>query len=54
MDSNKLTILLMLAAMILLIVGVDVLFFRQHFLARFVVNLGIVLVFFGIYLRFFK
>lgn len=54
MDSNKLTILLMLAAMILLIVGVDVLFFKQHFLARFVVNLGIVLVFFGIYLRFFK
>ncbi|BBY42057.1 hypothetical protein MCEL_03520 [Mycolicibacterium celeriflavum] len=36
------------------VVGIDVLFFRHHFLERVIVNIGIVLVFAGFYLRFLK
>jgi uncharacterized membrane protein YkvI len=43
-----------LAAMIALIVTVDVLFFRNHFWERLMVNIGIVLVFVAFYLRFVK
>lgn len=38
----------------LVVVGVDVLFFRQHFWPRLIVNVGIVLVFAAFYLRFLK
>jgi hypothetical protein len=41
-------------AMVAVVVGVDVLFFRQHFWPRLMVNVGIVLVFGAFYLRFFK
>jgi hypothetical protein len=41
-------------AMIAIIVGVDVLFFRHLFWARLMVNVGIVLVFGAFYLRFLK
>ena len=41
-------------AMVALIVGVDVLFFRHHFRERLIVNVGIVLVFAAVYLRFLK
>jgi predicted cobalt transporter CbtA len=34
------------------VVGVDVLFFRHHFWARLIANVGIVLVFAAFYLRF--
>ncbi len=37
-----------------LIVGVDLLFFRNRFLPRLLVNIGIVLVFGAFYLRFLK
>jgi hypothetical protein len=41
-------------AMVVTIVGVDVLFFRNHFWPRLMVNIGIVLVFVAFYLRFLK
>jgi hypothetical protein len=41
-------------ALVAVVVGVDVLFFRHHFLARLIVNVGIVLVFTAFYLTFLK
>ncbi len=41
-------------ALVALVVGVDVLFFRHHFGERLIANVGIVLVFVGFYLRFLK
>jgi hypothetical protein len=41
-------------AMVAVVVGVDVLFFRNHFLPRLLSNIGIVLVFAAFYLRFLK
>jgi hypothetical protein len=43
---------LYVAAMIAIIVGVDVAVFKGHFWARLLVNVGIVLVFVAFYLRF--
>ena len=45
-----------LVVMVVVIVGVDVLFFqhRQHILERLLVNVGIVLVFVAFYLRFLR
>jgi hypothetical protein len=40
--------------LVAVVVGVDVLFFRHHFWARLLVNVGIVLVFGAFYLRFLK
>jgi predicted cobalt transporter CbtA len=50
--GRQLTIVLYVAAMIAVIVGVDILFFRDRFWARLIVNVGIVLVFAAFYLRF--
>ena len=41
-------------AMVAVVVGVDVLFFRHHFWDRLIVNVGIVLVFAAFYFRFLK
>ena len=41
-------------ALIAVVVGVDVLFFRNRFWERLMVNIGIVLVFAAFYLRFLK
>ena len=41
-------------ALVAVVVGVDVLFFRHHFWERLLVNVGIVLVFGAFYLRFLK
>jgi hypothetical protein len=41
-------------AMVAIIVGVDVLFFKGHFWGRLLVNIGIVMVFVAFYLRFLK
>jgi hypothetical protein len=41
-------------AMVAVVVGVDVLFFRNRFWERLMVNVGIVLVFGAFYLRFLK
>jgi len=38
--------------MVVVVVGVDILFFRAHFRERLMVNVGIVLVFGAFYLRF--
>ena len=46
--------MLYVLAMVAVIVGVDVLFFRHHLWARLMVNVGIVLVFGAVYLRFLK
>jgi uncharacterized membrane protein len=48
----RITNVLYVAAMIILIVGVDVAFFRERFLERLFANIGIVLVFAAFYLRF--
>jgi predicted cobalt transporter CbtA len=42
------------AAMVAVIVGVDLVFFRNRFWERLMVNIGIVLVFAAFYLRFFN
>ncbi|HET9654393.1 MAG TPA: hypothetical protein VFP72_03510 [Kineosporiaceae bacterium] len=41
-------------ALVVVVVGVDVLFFRNHAWERLAVNVGIVLVFLAFYLRFLK
>jgi hypothetical protein len=41
-------------AMIAVIVGIDVAFFRNRFLERLIANFGIVLLFAAFYLRFFR
>ena len=43
----------LLVGMIIVIVGIDVLFFRDHFWARLIANIGVVMVFAAFYLRFF-
>lgn len=45
---------LYLVAMVAVIVGVDIAFFRSRFWERLIANIGIVLVFVGFYLRFFR
>ena len=47
-------IVLYVLALVAVVVGVDVLFFRHHLWERLMVNVGIVLVFAAFYLRFFK
>lgn len=42
------------AAMIAVIVGVDLAFFRNRLLERLIANIGIVLLFAAFYLRFFR
>ena len=39
-------------ALVAVVVGVDILFFRHHFWERLIANVGIVLVFAAFYLRF--
>ena len=50
--GKQLAGVLYLIAMVALIVGVDVAFFRHRFWERLMVNVGIVLVFGAFYLRF--
>jgi len=52
--GTKVAIVLYVLAMAAVIVGVDVLFFRHHFLERLMANIGIVLVFGAFYLTFLK
>ena len=46
--------MLYVVALVAVVVGVDILFFRHHFWARLIVNVGIVLVFGAFYWRFLK
>jgi len=48
------TDVLYVAAMITVIVGVDLLFFRHHALGRLIVNIGIVLAFATVYVTFLR
>ncbi len=50
---GRLAVLYVLA-LVAVVVGVDVLFFRHQFWARLIANLGIVLVFAAVYLGFLK
>ena len=50
--GGRATALLYVLALGAVVVGVDVLFFKQHFWARLIGNVGIVLVFAAFYLRF--
>ena len=47
-------VVLYVLALVTVVVGVDVSFFRHRFLERLMVNIGIVLVFAAFYLRFLK
>jgi type IV secretory pathway VirB2 component (pilin) len=50
--DRPLATVLYAVAMVAVVVGVDVLFFRGHFWERLAVNVGIVLVFGAFYFRF--
>jgi type IV secretory pathway VirB2 component (pilin) len=52
--SSRAAVALYLLAMIAVVVGVDLLFFRHQFWERLMVNVGIVLVFAAFYLRLLK
>ncbi len=52
--SRQVAVMLYVVAMAVLIVGVDILFFRNRFWERLMVNIGIVLVFAAFYLRFLR
>jgi len=52
--GRQATVVLYVAAMAAVIVGVDLLFFRNRFWERLMANIGIVLVFAAFYLRFLK
>ena len=46
--------MLYVLALVAVVVGADILFFRDHFWERLIANVGIVLVFAAFYLRFLK
>jgi hypothetical protein len=51
---NKLLIIAFVAIMIAVVVGVDLLFFKDRFWERLIANIGIVMVFIAFFLRFLK
>lgn len=52
--GRQAAVVLYVLALIAAVVGVDVLFFRNHFWERLIVNVGIVLVFVAFYFRYVK
>jgi hypothetical protein len=52
--GRQAAVVLYVLALVGVVVGVDVLFFRNQFWERLIVNVGIVLVFGAFYLRFLK
>jgi hypothetical protein len=52
--SRQVADALYVAAMIAVIVGVDIAFFRNQFWQRLIVNIGIVLIFAAFYFRFLR
>jgi len=52
--TRNVLIVLCIVVLIVVVVGVDVLFFRHRFWERLIVNIGIVMVFAAFYLRFLK
>jgi hypothetical protein len=51
---GRLSVVLYVLAMAAVVVGVDVLFFRNHFWERLAANVGIVLVFVAFYFRYLR
>jgi len=52
--GRQAAVVLYVVALIAVVVGVDILFFKHHFWERLIVNVGIVLVFAAFGLRFLK
>jgi hypothetical protein len=52
--GRQAVVVLYVLALVAVVVGADVLFFRHFFWARLIANVGIVLVFGAFYLRFLK
>jgi hypothetical protein len=52
--GNNTTIVLYVITLIAVVIGVDILFFRHHFAARLIANVGVVLLFGAFYMRFLK
>jgi hypothetical protein len=52
--GRQAVVVLYVLAMVAVVVGVDVLFFRNQFWERLMVNVGIVMVFAALYFRFLK
>ena len=52
--GRQAAIVLYVLALIAVVVGVDILFFRNHFWERLIVNVGIALVFAAFFWRFLK
>lgn len=52
--GTRATIVIYVLAMIVVIVGLDIFLFRNHFWARLLLNVGVVLIFGAFYLRFVK
>ena len=52
--GRRVAVALYLVAMVAVIVGLDVAFFRNRFWARLIANIGVVLVFAAFYLRFLR
>jgi membrane protein implicated in regulation of membrane protease activity len=52
--GRRAAIVLYVLALVAVVVGADILFFRHHFWARLTANVGIVVVFAAFYLRFLK
>jgi hypothetical protein len=52
--GKQATIVFYVLALVAVVVGVDILFFRHHILERLMANVGIVLLFGAFYLRFLK
>jgi len=51
---RNMSVVLYIVVLIAVVVGVDLLFFKNRLWERLIVNIGIVLVFAAFYLRFFK
>jgi hypothetical protein len=52
--GRQAAVVLYVLAMVAVVVGLDILFFRNHFWPRLIVNVGIVLVFLAFYFGFLK
>ena len=52
--GRRMAVALFVLAIVAVIAGVDLMFFRNRFWERLIVNIGIVLVFAAFYLRFLK
>jgi hypothetical protein len=51
---GRAAVVLYVVALVAVVVSVDILFFRHHFLGRLLANVGIVLVFAAFYLTYLK